>query len=153
MKKITGLLILLAFALSVYWIYNRNQTTKAKKINNVSALIKPVILLSLKEYQENGLIGLKDLSFKCYTDFPKKSNNLNLLRCMAIDMTAEAIDSFMSRSVGFPKDDYFNSLSIDVRVNIAKGYLSTSQIIETKYLRDLIKPLIDKELQQYSPKD
>lgn len=146
MKKIARLFALMAFGLFGYWIYSEQLAPTPKHLNDISVLVTPVAKLAIKKYQVDGLSGLKDISSKCYIDLQKKPNNLNFLRCMTIDMTAESIDSCMSRAVGFPTDDYFNSLSIDVRVNIAKDYFNTSQIIETKYLRILIKPLIDKEL-------
>lgn len=107
---------------------------------NLQTIITNQVRKTIKMYKKEGMLGLKLLSLNCYKEFKKSPKLLNLTQCLSIDITANKIDEHISSSVGFPKEDYFHSILIDIRLSKAKDLLPAIKNQDASKLRAFITP-------------
>lgn len=101
---------------------------------------------TIEIYKTEGLFGAQQFSLQCYEEFELSPEFLGLIRCLSIDITANTIDEHMSKMMGFKKDDYFHSISIDVRISQAKDYLPNLKHQDTSKLRSFITTTVAKSI-------
>lgn len=144
-KVILTICLLLVVVMSSTLVQKNNLSAISKK-EKLETVIRNDVRISITEYKNNGLTGIKNLSNNCFERLTKSSTAGHLAQCLTIDMTGEAIDNYMSKKIGFPKDEYFSAISINIRFSNFKNAMKLSNDININSLRLKIKPTLEQEL-------
>jgi hypothetical protein len=144
-KVILTIFLLLIVVMSSTLIQKTHFSAISKK-EKLEAAIRKDVRMSINEYKKNGLTGIQTLSNNCFESLTKSPTVSHLAQCLTIDMTGEAIDNYMSKKIGFPKDDYFSDFSINIRFSNFKNVMKLSNDININSLRLKIKPTLEQEL-------
>lgn len=78
--------------------------------------IEKIVSLGAKTYKEAGMAGLISLSENMYKALGNNPMSLELEKCVAIDMFSNMLDSGIATKLKFPKQEYFNTINFQKRI-------------------------------------